>query len=355
MLAKATVTVDLAKITDNAHAVVQASGGRDIVGVTKVTCGSPAVARAMLAGGCVALADSRLENLAGLRQAGVEAPLWLLRSPTPGLAEEVVSLADISLESELATMKALSAVASRLGRTHRVVVMVDMGDLREGVMPAELPGLLDHVRELQGIEVAGLGTSLTCYGGVVPDAANLGTFVELVDVAERQLASPLIASGGMSSSLHALERGELPGRVDNLRVGETILLGVSTVTREAVLGLHTDAITLAAPIIECARKPTVPEGRIAQDAFGHTPQFVDRGDRMRAICAIGRQDVVPERLAPLDEGVVIIGASSDHLILDVEDMPRPPAVGEALSFIPGYAAVLALFTSPYVAKVFVEE
>jgi hypothetical protein len=37
----------------------------------------------------------------------------------------------------------------------------------------------------------------------------------------------------------------------------------------------------------------------------------------------------------------------------VDGLPVPPAVGDSLSFTPSYAAMLALFTSPYVTKVFV--
>ena len=350
MLAEATLTVDLRKIAENARRVVEALGGREVVGVTKVTCGSPRVARAMLDGGVAALADSRVENLAGLRRAGITVPLWLLRAPTPGLAEEAVRFADVSLESEFATVQALDTAAGLLGKHHAIVAMVDLGDLREGMMPADLPRFLEQVAALEHIDVLGIGVSLTCYGAVVPSAENLGELVSLAEAAEAQLGRRLVVSGGMSSSLDALLAGELPDRVDNLRIGESILLGVSTVTREPILGLHTDAITVAVPVIECLRKPSAPWGEIAQDAFGGRPTFVDRGERLRAICALGRQDAPPEGLRPLDSRIEILGASSDHLILDVDALPKPPAIGEALTFVPNYSATLRLFTSPYVVK-----
>jgi predicted amino acid racemase len=353
MLAKATVTVDLTKVAENTRTVVDALGGREVIGVTKVTCGSPEVARAMLAGGASALADSRLENLTRLRAAGIDAPLWLLRAPVPSLAEETVRLADVSLQSDAATIRALDAAARTLGVRHAIVAMVDLGDLREGVMPAGLPALLDAVESLPSVDLLGIGTSLTCYGGVVPDARNLGELVRLAQIAEDRLGRRLRISGGMSSSLDALVAGELPDRIDNLRIGESILLGVSTVTRERILGLHTDAVVAEAPVIECALKPSMPLGTIAQDAFGNRPTFTDRGERVRAICAIGRQDVVPEGLKPLDLRVQVLGASSDHLILDVHDLPSAPSVGDTLAFTPNYAATLALFTSAYVEKRFI--
>lgn len=355
MSALPTVTVDLDKITENTRVVVEALGGRAVYGVTKVTCGSPEVAFAMLQGGARGIADSRLENIGHMRSSGLMAEFWSLRAPSPERADEVVRLVDVSLESELETVRALDAAAARLDKRHRIVAMVDLGDLREGMLAADLPAFLAEAEALPNIEVFGIGTSLTCYGGIVPDAENLGELVRLTQSAEAQLGRRLHVSGGMSSSLDALVDDVLPGRVDSLRIGESILLGVSTVTREPILGLYTDAITVSAPVIECMRKPSKPWGTSAQDAFGGTPTFEDRGDRMRAVLAIGRQDTVPEALVPVDPRVKVLGASSDHLVLDVEDLPEPPRLGEHITFVPGYSATLAAFTSPYVEQVFLGE
>jgi predicted amino acid racemase len=353
MPAQATITIDLSKITENARRVVEALGGREVFGVTKVTCGSPEVARAMLAGGVTGLADSRLENLAGLRDAGITAPLWLLRAPVPSLAEETVRVADVSLESEIETVVALDIAAGRLGRRHAVVAMVDLGDLREGMMPEDLPAFVDAVEALPNIDLHGVGVSLTCYGAIVPTAENLSELVALTQSTEARIGRRLYVSGGMSSSLDALVQGVLPERVDGLRIGESILLGVSTVTRDPILDLHTDAIVAQAPVIEVMRKPSKPRGISAQDAFGGRPVFEDRGERLRAICAVGRQDAPPEGLRPLDEGVEVLGASSDHLVLDVDAMPTAPQVGDTLRFVPDYSATLRLFTSPYVDKAYI--
>jgi len=350
MIGKATLTIDLAKIAENARTVVGALPGVDVIGVTKVTCGSPQIARAMLAGGVAGIGESRLENVERLRAAGVACPFWLLRAPTPELAEDTVQLTDVSLQSEIETVAALDRACERTGARHRIIAMVDLGDSREGMMPADLPAFLDAVNPFVHVKVAGIGTSLTCYGAIVPDEANLGELVELARAAEQQLGRKLVVSGGMSSTLHALGAGTMPAEIDNLRVGEAIVLGVSPVTRERILGLHTDAIALAAPVIECKIKPSLPRGVSAQDAFGGRPEFEDRGNRRRAICAIGRQDAPPGGLVPIDPRIKVLGASSDHLILDVDDLDRAPQVGEAIRFLPGYSATLALFTSPYVVK-----
>jgi predicted amino acid racemase len=228
--------------------------------------------------------------------------------------------------------------------------MIDMGDLREGIMPAELDPFMRSARRLRHVEVAGVGTNLTCYGAVVPTRENLAELVALARRAEAILGRSLLVSGGNSSSLDLAFDEGMPEGITGLRVGESILLGVSTITRRPLPELVQDAFVLEAPVVECRIKPTVPRGRIAQDAFGLTPEFVDRGDRLCAICALGRQDCLPEGLHPLQAGAQVLGASSDHLIVDVQDLSPSPAVGESLHFLPSYGCLLAASTSPYVEK-----
>ncbi len=353
MLATATVTVDLTKIEENARRVTGALPGVGVVGVTKVTCGSPEVARAMLGGGVFALGESRLENASRLREAGISAPIWLIRAPTPALADDTVALTDVSLESELDTVEALDSAAGRAGRRHSIIAMVDLGDLREGMMPADLPAFIDRVSALRNIDILGIGASLTCYGAIVPDARNLGLLARLAADAGRSVGRPLLVSGGSSTSIMPLASGSVTAAVDNLRVGEAIVLGVDPTTRERILGLHTDAVVVSAPIIEAGDKPSAPIGTRAQDAFGSVPRFEDRGVRRRAICALGRQDAPAEGLRPRDPRIEILGASSDHLVLDVDDLDEPLRVGDAVEFLPGYSATLGVFTSYYIRKVFV--
>jgi len=349
--AGATIHVDLTKIEQNCRTLVERLPGIDLVAVTKVTGGSPAVARALLAGGASALADSRLANIARMRAHGVAATFWLLRAPTPAQADEAVKLADVSLESEIGTVRALDEAAAGAGVTHRVVCMVDLGDLREGVLPPELIPFVEQCDALPHIEVEGVGVNLTCYGAIMPTPENLGQLIELAAAAQASLGRPLVVSGGNSGSLPLALAGGVPPGVTSLRVGESILLGLNTLTREPLLPeLHLDAFTLTAPVIECLVKPSKPIGVAAQDMMGNVPVYEDRGRRRRAILAIGRQDVVPELIRPLDRRVEVLGASSDHLIVDVDAVDPAPVPGDLIAFVPGYGALLQAFTSQYVDK-----
>lgn len=351
----AVLTIDLNKLEHNARLVCEAAKtqGVTVYGVTKVLCGLAQVANAFKRAGVDAIADSRLENIASMRDAGVAGPFVLLRLPTIGLADEVVRLCDISLNSEIPTIEALGRAAYNLGVTHQVIVMVDVGDLREGVWPEDFGSLIDACKNLPGIEVVGLGTNLACYGGVVPDDHNMALLRGLACEAEKVLGRKLIVSGGNSSSLSLLFEGNLPTGINNLRLGEGIILGRETIDRKPLPGAHLNACVVSAEVIELKVKPSVPQGTIGQDAFGNVPVFSDRGWRKRAILSIGRQDTVPDGLTPLFPGAEVLGASSDHLILDVTDSPQL-RVGDTVSFIPGYGALLAAATSPYVKKRFIE-
>lgn len=344
--------VDLGALAHNAGEVVSRAHARGVAvaGVTKVCCGAPPVAEALLQGGVDMLADARLENLAGLRRAGLDrVPLMLLRLPSPSRIAETVDLADLVLVSELETMGLLGRAAGVRGPG--AVVMVDLGDLREGLWPDRVEEALRRAKSLDGVRLEGLGTNLTCYGGIKPTPGNLGRLAALAREARdwTGLALPVV-SGGNTSSLPLLWDGSLPAGITHLRIGEGIMLGVETLARSPLPGLRQDAFRLAAEVIEVQRKPSVPVGEICQDAFGQTPSFVDRGWHRRALLALGRQDCVPEGLHPLQEGLEILGASSDHLILADGAGLR---VGDEVAFRPAYGALLAAMTSPYVQKEYV--
>lgn len=347
------VKIDLAKLKANTEQVAKLCRERGVAltGVTKAVCADIRVARTMLNGGASMLGDSRLQNLRKLRGAGIDAPLMMLRLPMLSEAAEIVKTADISLVSELATAAALSRAAVQTHTRHRLVLMVDMGDRREGIMPQKILHQAEEILRLPAVELAGLGTNLACLGGVIPTPEIFTEMLELAADIRSRLGVPLpVISGGNSATFDLLTSGNMPEGITNLRVGEGILLGRETVNRSPLPGCHLDAITLYGEIIELQEKPSQPRGLIGLDAFGRRPVFADRGIRRRAIVAIGRQDTSPEGLSPLLPGLEVLGASSDHLLVDVNDSPVSLSVGDELGFTMDYASLIPAMTSPYVAK-----
>lgn len=350
------ITADLTKIKHNIDTLCAlcAENGVSVAAVTKVVCADERIVKVLENSAATMLADARTENLARLN---TRKPKLLLRAPAPEEAEETVSLADISLVSEIDTIRALGKAASAAGKTHKIILMVDLGDLREGLLFLERETIYraaDAAKAEKGIELYGVGTNLTCYGAIIPDENNLGELCNVADELRERTGLPIpIVSGGNSSSLGLLKRGLVPDCVNHLRLGESILLGNDTAACRVMNGLYGDAFTLATRLIEVQRKPSVPIGESGANAFGEHPTFESLGDQIRGICKIGRQDTVADGLTPRDGDIKIIGASSDHLIVDLTHA-KEYRVGDVLEFTPDYGALLRAYTSPYVARDYIE-
>jgi predicted amino acid racemase len=343
--------IDLDRIEHNARILVGRLSARGITvtGVTKATLGSPEIGLALLEAGVRGLADSRIENLETLLRAGLSAPMTLLRSPMPSQAARVVQHADLSLNTELAAIARLSSAAAKARRIHRVVLMVELGDLREGLMPGEVLDVARETVRLPNLQLAGIGTNLACRSGVVPDERNMAELSALVESIERALAVRLdIVSGGNSANLAWALGSDEVGRINELRLGESILLGREPLHREPIDGLHVDAFTLVAEVIESKLKPSRPWGNLAQSAFGALASVRDRGDVEQTILAVGRQDVDPDGVS-VPAGMELVAASSDHLVAETGRARLP--VGSEVRLRLNYSALVRAMTSPFVEKV----
>jgi len=292
-----------------------------------------------------------LANIRRLKSAGVDAPCMLLRLPSPSEVDEVIEWADVSLNSEISVLAALSEAAQRRGRTHAVIIMVDLGDLREGLWPRDLLPFMREAVRLPGIRVRGIGTNLACFGGVVPSEANMGRLVEMAAEVERSLGVKLeYISGANSSGLSLIAAGGMPSRVNQARIGEAILLGRETTRRRPWPGTFQDAFALHAEILELKRKPSAPIGERSEDAFGHLTAFENHGEIARALLNIGREEINIEGITPRDPRLKILGASSSYLVVDMSGAAGAFRVGGELSFSLNYGALLTAMTSEYVEK-----
>ncbi|MDK2867477.1 MAG: ornithine racemase [Clostridiales bacterium] len=295
------------------------------------------------------IADSRLENLEHVSDIPIQK--LLLRLPMPSEAERVVNVADISLNSEWETLVTLNEAAGRLSKRHAVILMMEMGDLREGMDNAQFEWILNRIHHLKNIDFIGIGANFSCYGGIMatPEklnalAANTARFTQVTGV-----QNPIV-SGGNSSSLYLVENGEMPSGINNLRLGEALILGRETAFGNHIFDLSDSLVSLDVELIEIKVKPSYPIGVMTYDAFGEKPQIEDRGMITRGILAIGQQDVDLKGLIPYDENIEILGGSSDHLIVEIK--AGDYRVGDIVRFRVNYSALLRLSTSPYVQKRF---
>ncbi len=343
------IEINLGKIAHNAKTLKEFYGskGIGIAGVTKVVCGDPKIAEIILKSGIRILADSRIENIKKMRNAGIQAQFLLLRT-IQSQAKDVVGYADISLNSELSVIKELSKFAIEQNTAHKIILMVELGDLREGIMPSDLENTIKEVIALKGIKLVGIGTNLACFGGIEPDDKKMIHLSSIAKNIEDKFKLKLeIVSGGNSANYNWFMSTKDIGKINNLRLGESIFLGCETLYRKPIPELFTDAFTLIAEVIESKIKPSVPYGKRHQNAFGKTPKFLDRGLIKRIILGVGLQDVLVSGLTPILD-IDILGASSDHIIVDAKKMNLK--AGDEVELKLNYGALLSAMNSPYITK-----
>lgn len=332
-----------------------------VSGVIKGASGIEEVAKEMEAGGVKIIASSRLEQLERCKASGIRLPLMMLRVPMLSEVPRLIETCEYSLNSEPVVIKKINDEILKSGyRRHKVVLMADLGDLREGFIDAE--ELISIAREiendLKGIELAGVGTNLGCYGSIIPTKDKMKDLRILSEKVEKAIGRKLeIVSGGATSSLMGVFDKYMDG-INMLRIGAAIIAGpydeIRTVYGREEIDELECPFNLEAEIIEIKKKPSYPIGKLGVDAFGNKGKYVDRGVRNRALLAIGRADYGDiSSLIPEDDKVELIGASGDHTIIDIEDCDSSYEIGDILRFKIKYSAILNLSSSENVDIFFI--
>ncbi|MEG2194961.1 MAG: alanine/ornithine racemase family PLP-dependent enzyme [Terrisporobacter sp.] len=354
--------INLNKILDNTKFIVDICNqkGINIAGVIKGVNADSQITNVLEEGGCKYIASSRIEQLINLKEEGIESESMLIRMPMVHEIKKVVDKIDISLNSEIKTINLLEKECKKQNKSHKVILMMDLGDLREGFFNKdELIDIALYIENnLRYVKLYGIGTNLSCYGSIKPSYKNLNYLCEVAEEVENKIGRQLdIISGGSTTTLPLVLDDNIPSKINNLRVGEALLVGRDLIDYWGydLNKMHKDTLILKAEVIEIKEKPSYPIGEMFLDAFGNKPTYEDRGIRRRAILAVGRQDFVNHRdLVPLDENVEIVGSSSDHLIVDIEDSETNFQIGDIMSFGMFYSNALYLTSSKYVNKYYVQ-
>lgn len=328
--------------------------------VTKVLCGHSETLKALQMLGVSSMADSRLANIRSIERVHPDFEALYLRLPHLGAIPDIIELSDASLNSEIEVIEALNAEAKRQGKIHRIIIMIEMGDLREGVMPGRLVNFYREIFELEHIEVLGIGANIGCLTGAIPTVDQLNELVlyrELLELKfERKL--PLI-SAGTSATVPLLLEGKVPKQVNHFRVGEAVYLGTDLINGGTIKGLRNDAFTLEADVVEIQEKSLVPMGETGDLApFGGGGSEEDEdmtpGRRgYRAVLTMGALDAEISGLTPVNPDHSIAGASSDVMVVNVGEDPGDLRIGGTVKFRPNYAALLRIMAGKYVEKVIV--
>ena len=350
------IEINLNNILENFKIVQSICRKNDIhlAVVTKIFADNIDIVSNLVNNGVEIICDSRIENLISYNNLNVQK--WLIREPMISEISEVVKYSDVSLNTEITTILALNEEAKKQNKIHKIILMYELGDLREGCFESELESIIEQSLYLTNIEILGIGTNLSCYGEIIPTTENMDEFISVVNKLEHKFNLKFeIISGGNSSSYKMLSEGKLPKKINNLRLGESIFFGRVPCFEEEINYLNHNNFILKAQIIELKEKPSVPWGEFGKtNSFGETTEFEAKGIQKRAIIGIGKQDVRIEGITPLDSEIEILGGSSDHIILDLTNCSKYYKVGDIIEFKPTYASCLSAMTSKYVKRIIKE-
>ena len=353
------LTIDLEALRHNIRVIDEwvLSHNASWTMATKVLCGHEPTLLALQHLGVRSMADSRMDNLSVIRGLPEPTETWYLRLPHMTAIPEVVRLSDVSLNSETEVIEALDAEAKKQGKIHRIIIMLELGDLREGVLPGSLVHFYKHIFELPNIEVLGIGSNLGCLSGAIPSIdqfAQLSLYHELLELKFGR-SLPLI-SAGTSAALPLLRDGVLPRTINHFRIGDSVYLGTDLLNGGTLEGLRDDAVTVEAEVAELKEKGLRATGETTDmmpfEAIASTA--TDPGQRgYRAVVTIGQLDTVVAGLRPLEKDYEVVGASSDLSVINLGDNPHNVKVGDTLKFRPTYGAFVRLMMDRYIEKVLV--
>lgn len=322
--------------------------------VTKLLCGNKSYIKEVLDLGITEIHDSRISNLKTVKSINPDVQTVYIKPPAKRSIPKIIKFADVSFNSEFATIKMLSDEAVKQKKLHKIIIMIEMGDLREGVVGENVIEFYSSVFKLPGIKIVGLGTNLNCLHGVMPSQdklIQLSLYKQLIEVKfDRNI--PWV-SGGTSVTIPLLLKNMRPMGINHFRVGEILYFGLNLFTMKTVRGMKDDVFKLHAEIIELSEKPKVPIGELAENPSGEITQIneSDYGKTSyRAIIDIGLLDISPEFLIPDDKKIEITGASSDMLVIDLGTTRRNYKVGDLVSFKLRYMGALSILNSDYIEK-----
>lgn len=322
--------------------------------VTKLLCGNQLYIKEVLDLGTAEIHDSRISNLRVIKELNPEVQTVYIKPPAKLSIPAVVEFADVSLNTEFYTIKLLSAEAKRQKKKHKIIIMIELGDLREGVMGEEFVDFYRAVFQLPNIEVVGIGANLNCLHGVMPSEdkfVQLSLYKELIKAYfDVEIA---YISGGTSVVLPMLFRNRLPKAINHFRIGETLFFGLNIEDQVTFEGMHDDVFKLRTEIIELTEKPMLPTGTLAENPSGEMLEVDTElyGKKsLRAIVDLGLLDISPDFLEPYDENIKVVGASSDMLILDLGNSEKNYKVGGLVDFRLKYMGALGVMNSDYIEK-----
>ena len=316
----ARIKVNLSKIQYNAKVLQTLLERRQIhfTPVVKCVAGDERIVSTIKSLGITHFAESRIDNIERLRDLNIT--FTLLRPTTE--FETMVSTVKLSIQTELDTIKQLNVIAKRMNVKHQIMLMVDWKDGREGVLTYDVLDYIKEIMSMSHIQLVGLAFNFMCFKSKAPEENDVFMINKFISAVEKEIGYKFkIISGGNSSMLPQTMYNDL-GKINELRIGEALFRGIDTTTNEPIASLYQDAIVLEAEIIEI--KPRI--NQVTHQSY------------LQAIVDIGYLDTFTDGIKPIAIDLKMVGASSDHLMIDLNNQDHYQ-IGDRIQFSLNYEAL----------------
>ncbi len=362
----AELVIDTNKIISNIKSIQEflSSKNRTWSLIPKVLCGNEEVLERILTPkvikGIHSIGDSRISNLQAVKNVNPKLITMYIKPPAIPLVPQVVAVSDISLNTSLDTILAIENECIKQDKFHKVIIMIEMGELREGVMRDKVVEFYEYIFNLTRVEVIGIGTNLGCMYGIEPTYDKLiqmSLYKELIEAKFKKKME--LVSGGSSINLPMLNSNRIPDNINHLRIGEAVFFGTTPLDEKQFMNLHTDIFVYKGNIIEMEEKDTIPDGVMTTGNIGHTSEqetlgSADTSEKIhKAIIDFGILDVDFNDIEAKDQSLKFVGTTSDMTVYEVPKESGKPIykVGDTLDFAAGYMGIAKLMNSKFIEKI----
>lgn len=341
--------MDPARLGANVEVAVRlaAERGCNVLPVTKVIQSRPDLLSRVPGGWNWPVADVSVANLKALDRIDTGDKV-LLRPRFSDIPGAVIHADRIFLsDPDMARAIARAREACMPGRPLDIMLMVEAGDLRDGIPLDAVSAVLADLSAEPGMRLEGLAVNFGCLAGVLPGEPVLARVAEACR--QLRLSSglklPVLSLGG-TVCWEPLREGLVPPEFNEIRMGEALFFGWNTSRGIPVPEFDPRVFTLDLEVLEIWEKDVPPSSGDGLNAFGESVVQVLTGLRHRAVLEGGENLSPWKHIRCMVQGAVPVGASHEYTVLDCEDARVLPRPGECVSFSPAYEAVTRCFLSP---------
>ena len=155
--------IDLGALRHNIGTLQRRAAGAEVMAVVKGYAyghGNPECAQAALDAGATRIGVARVAEAIHLRESGITDPIHVFTEPPPQAAATLVELDLTPAVYTEAFAAALSDAATAAKKRTKVHVKLDTGMHRVGFVADDVPGAIERVARLPGIEIEGAWSHL---------------------------------------------------------------------------------------------------------------------------------------------------------------------------------------------------